>query len=188
MLCYDSFLLTTFIVIGYGATTVHGRIFHYARYLDWLVTTPLLLLDLAGLCQLDTESQIMLVVLDILMVLGGLGGGLVDGAACFWMWAIGCLFFVPIVYDLLFVFPAKAAAVGGAASTVYNKLMGLTVVLWTAYPVVFYFAEYANVLSTTAEILSYGILDVTAKCVFGFILLNARDALEQATSGYQPIA
>lgn len=130
----------------------------------------------------------MLVVLDVLMVLAGLAGGLVDGTACFLMWAIGCLFFLPIVYDLLFTFRSKATAVGEAASAVYTQLMGLTVLLWTAYPVVFFFAEYANVLSTTTEIFAYGVLDVMAKCAFGFILLSSRDALEQATVGYQPIA
>jgi bacteriorhodopsin len=166
---------------------VDGRVFHYARYLDWLVTTPLLLLDLGALAGISTEDAIMLVILDILMVLAGLAGGLTTGSASLFMWILGCFFFVPIVYDLAVTFRVKAKAVGEAASACYEKLFLLTVVLWTAYPVVFYFAEYANVLPTTAEIGTYMVLDVTAKCVFGLILLTNRDSLEQATSGYAPV-
>lgn len=166
---------------------VNGRVFHYARYMDWLVTTPLLLLDLGALAGISTEDAIMLVILDILMVLSGLAGGLTTGAASLWMWVLGCVFFLPIVYDLAVTFRVKAKAVGEAASACYEKLFVLTVLLWTAYPIVFYFAEFANVLPTTTEIGTYMILDVTAKCVFGFILLTSRDSLEQATSGYAPV-
>jgi len=178
-----SLLFTT----GYGAVYVNDRIFHYARYLDWLVTTPLLLLDLGGLCRVGLEESMMLVVLDILMVLAGLAGGLSDGLPCFWMWLLGCVFFLPILYDLLFTFRIKAAEVGSSVSATYSKLMGLTVVLWTLYPVVFVFAEYGHAFSDTVEILCYGILDVTAKCVFGFILLTSHDSIKQAMEGYSPI-
>jgi bacteriorhodopsin len=161
---------------------VVGRIFHYARYLDWLVTTPLLLLDLldlGALAGISSEDAIMLVILDILMVLASLAGGLTTGGASLFLW---------IVYDLAVTFRVKAKVVGEAASACYEKLFLLIVVLWTAYPVVFYFAEYANVLPTTAEIGTYMVLDVTAKCVsLGLILLTNRDSLEQATSGYAPV-
>jgi bacteriorhodopsin len=173
---------------GYGYTLVDGRVFHYARYLDWLVTTPLLLLDLGALAGISNEDALMLVFLDVLMVLSGLAGGLTSGAASLWMWILGCMFFLPIVYDLAITFRAKAKALGDAASACYEKLFVLTLVLWTAYPIVFYFAEYANTLSTTVEIGTYMVLDVTAKCVFGAILLTSRDSLEQATSGYSPIS
>ena len=172
---------------GYGATMVGDRVFHYARYLDWLVTTPLLLLDLAGLAGVSAEDSVMLVILDVLMVLAGLAGGLTGGFAGLCLWILGCIFFVPIIYDLAFTFRAKAAMVGSAASSTYNTLTGLTVTLWIVYPIVFFFAEYSHLMPTTLEVLCYGILDVTAKCVFGFILLSSRESLEQATSGYSSV-
>eukprot|EP00979_Chaetoceros_neogracilis_P002346 scaffold409_cov295-Chaetoceros_neogracile.AAC.16 len=170
-----------FMALGQGSIDVDGRAFYYARYLDWLVTTPLLLLDLGGLCKLGMEDSLMLVALDILMVLAGLAGGINSGPGCLWMYLLGCAFFVPIVYDLLFTFRYKAAEVGTAP--VYTKLMGITVVLWTLYPLVFFFAEYKNTLSETNEILCYAVLDVIAKCVFGLILLNSRESIEKVTDG-----
>jgi bacteriorhodopsin len=186
-LTYRLFLPLVYGMTGYGYTIVDGRVFHYARYLDWLVTTPLLLLDLGALAGISNEDALMLVILDILMILAGLAGGLTTGAASFWLWILGCTFFLPIIYDLAVTFRAKAKELGEAASSCYEKLFILTLVLWTAYPVVFFFAEYANTLPTTYEIGTYMVLDVTAKCVFGFILLTSRDGLEQATTGYAPV-
>jgi bacteriorhodopsin len=172
---------------GHGYTVVDGRVFHYARYLDWLVTTPLLLLDLGALAGISNEDALMLVFLDVLMVLAGFAGGVSNKAtSSLWMWILGCIFFLPIVYDLAVTFRAKAKVVGDSASVCYDKLVVLTVLLWTAYPVVFYLGEHARILSTTAEIGTYMVLDVTAKCVFGFILLTSRDSLEQSITGYSP--
>jgi bacteriorhodopsin len=144
----------------------------------------LLLLDLGALAGISTEDSVMLVFLDVLMVLSGLAGGMSKGAASFWMWILGCVFFLPIVYDLAFTFRTKAKAVGVVASACYEKLVVLTVLLWTAYPVVFYLSEYAGTLSTTAEIGTYMVLDVSAKCIFGFILLTSHKSLELDSLGY----
>jgi bacteriorhodopsin len=169
---------------GHGYTIVDGRVFHYVRYLDWLVTTPLLLLDLGALAGISTEDSVMLVFLDELMVLAGLAGGLSKGPASLWMWILGCIFFLPIVYDLAFTFRVKAKVVGATASACYDKLVVLTVLLWTAYPVVFYLSEYAGIMSTTSEIGTYMVLDVSAKCIFGLILLTSHKSLEQDSLGY----
>jgi bacteriorhodopsin len=166
---------------GHGYKIVDGRVFHYARYIDWLVTTPLLLLDLGALAGLSTEDMLMLVALDVLMVLCGFAGGLSHGNSTIIMWVLGCAFFLPIVFDLAVTFRAKAKMVGAAESACYDKLVVLTVLLWTAYPVVFALGEYKEILSTTTEIGLYMGLDVSAKCVFGFVLLTSRKALEKET-------
>jgi len=44
----------------------------WARYIDWTVTTPLLLLDLAFLAGLDGASILVAIVADLIMVLLGL--------------------------------------------------------------------------------------------------------------------
>jgi bacteriorhodopsin len=166
---------------GHGCKLADGRVFHCARYVDWLVTTPLLLLDLGALAGISTEDSLMLVALDALMVLCGFAGGLSHGNSSLIMWLLGCAFFLPIVFDLAVTFRAKAKVVGAAASACYDKLVVLTVLLWTAYPVVFILGEYAHTISTTTSIGLYMFLDVSAKCVFGFVLLTSRKALEQDT-------
>jgi bacteriorhodopsin len=169
---------------GHGYTIVNGRVFHYARFIDWLVTTPLLLLDLGALAGISTEESLALVFLDVLMVLSGMAGGFSEGKASLWMWVLGCIFFLPIVYDLAFTFRVKAKVAGVAASRCYDKLVVLTILLWTAYPVVFYLGEYDGSISTTAEIGAYMVLDVLAKCVFGTVLLTSRQSLEKESTSY----
>jgi len=178
-----------FMALGEGYIIVKdGQIFQYARYLDWLVTTPLLLMDLAGMAGVGLDDQITLVILDVLMVLAGLAGGVAESdGATLALWFLGCIFFVPIVYDLVFVFPASAERVGPDAAATYGKIMWLTVVLWTLYPVVFFLSEYYTVLGLSGEILAYCILDVIAKCGFGFILLFSREGLEQAMAKREPL-
>ena len=166
-----------------------GQIFQYARYLDWLVTTPLLLLDLAGLAGVSMDDQISLVILDVLMILAGFAGGLAESdSATLALWFLGMIFYIPIVYDLVIVFPASAEKVGASAAATYGKIMWLTVILWTFYPVVYFAAQYKNYIGLTGEILAYCILDVIAKCGFGFILLFSREGLQQAfTPGSEPL-
>lgn len=79
------------------------RAFYYARYCDWTVTTPLLLLDLCLLCGAPWSETFFLIVMDLIMVVAGLAGALFGGKAAHsnarWMgFAFGCLAFLPIVY------------------------------------------------------------------------------------------
>merc|ERR1712224_269019 len=173
------------MALGEGYILVKdGQFFQYVRYIDWLVTTPLLLLDLAGLAGAGFDDQINLVILDVLMILSGFAGGVAESdGATLAMWFLGMIFYIPIVYDLVTVFPNSAAKVGDAAASAYGKTMWLTVMLWTFYPLVYFAAQYKDYLSLSSEILAYCILDVLAKCGFGFILLGSREALEQA---YKP--
>jgi bacteriorhodopsin len=44
----------------------------YARYIDWSITTPLLLLDLAFLAGLNGANIVVVLVTDVIMILTGL--------------------------------------------------------------------------------------------------------------------
>lgn len=170
-----------FMTLGDGYFLVDGRVFQYARYIDWLLTTPLLLMDLASLAGVSIEDQVMLIILDVLMILAGFAGSVSTSSdSNLIMWILGIVFFIPIVIDLIFVFPASAKDVGDAAFSTYKSLMWLTVILWTCYPIVYFLAQYGDYLDLTWEIILYGILDVIAKCGFGFILLYSRDSIEEA--------
>lgn len=59
----------------FGVVLVGTRPFYYARYIDWFLTTPLLLLDLMLLAKVDRTRTLLVIFLDIVMVLTGLFGG-----------------------------------------------------------------------------------------------------------------
>ena len=50
---------------------VHREVY-WARYVDWLLTTPLLLIDLGLLAGLNGASLFSIIIADIIMILGGL--------------------------------------------------------------------------------------------------------------------
>ena len=68
------------MALGYGATIIDlsaiggesEQLIYWARYTDWLFTTPLLLYDLALLAGADRNTIATLVGLDVMMILTGL--------------------------------------------------------------------------------------------------------------------
>ena len=67
------------VATGNGYTTVTlkdgVRDVYYARYLDWLITTPLLLVDVLLIAKLPLASAFFAIFCDVAMVITGLFGG-----------------------------------------------------------------------------------------------------------------
>lgn len=68
-------IATEFTYIGYPAGTL--RQIWYVRYIDWVVTTPALLLELVLASGLPLSDIITLVFFDLVMIITGLVGALV---------------------------------------------------------------------------------------------------------------
>ncbi|KAI9022680.1 hypothetical protein DFJ74DRAFT_670426 [Hyaloraphidium curvatum] len=155
----------------FGVVKVDGRPFYYARYIDWALTTPLLLLDLLVLAGADTTRIVFIIFLDVVMVVTGLFGGLVTDSLKWGYFAMGCIAFVGLLIELLG--PVRAAAARASAETgaLFDQLAYWTLGLWTAYPIVWGLAEGSNFLSLEDEVGLYAVLDVSAKALFGFWLL-----------------
>ena len=66
-------------VIGEGLDNAkHAtRAIFYARYIDWLITTPLLLVDVLLMARLPITAAVWAIFADIAMIVTGLIGGLV---------------------------------------------------------------------------------------------------------------
>merc|ERR1711912_201119 len=79
---------------------------------------------------------------------------------------------------------------GEDARELYNKVATMTIILWTLYPIVWVLAEGARLVSPSLEACLYMIMDVSAKCVFGFVIVRGRGALEAiqtAEAGYRSV-
>jgi bacteriorhodopsin len=158
---------------------------YWARYADWLFTTPLLLLDLALLAGADRNSIAALIGLDVAMIVTGLAGALAtEGAAAriAW-WGISTGFFVVLLYFLVGSLSQKAASKPGDVGALFSQLRNLVIVLWTAYPVVWIIGTESTLelIPLGIETAAFMVLDLAAKVGFGFILLRSRNVLEAAT-------
>ncbi|CEM28689.1 unnamed protein product [Vitrella brassicaformis CCMP3155] len=160
-----------------------GRSFYWARYVDWTLTTPLLLVDLGLLAGVHYNELIYVIIMDILMIVAGLIGGLyADDPYKGWpLFVFGMIVFLPIILSLTTSMKEKALSFASDVGARFNQLSVMTVLLWSAYPVVWVIAEGTKVIPVDLEIVLYAILDVSAKCLFGFILLANRSLIERAT-------
>jgi bacteriorhodopsin len=79
--------------------------------------------------------------------------------------------FFYVVYALVVVGRSNANAIGGAVSRTFMMCGVLTIFLWFLYPVAWGLSEGGNVIHPDSEAIFYGILDVFAKPVFGFLLI-----------------
>ena len=166
---------------GSGATIITesdgARIFYFARYIDWTITTPLLLLGLAwvALGSVGRNPQVVfgLIVADVAMILTGvLSGAWAGGFKWFWF-VVSCIFFIAVL--ALIWGPLQTAAQSGVspeASLFYPLAVALTV-LWFAYPIVFLIGtEGIGAISIGFEVFLYAVLDILAKVGFGIVLVG----------------
>lgn len=130
---------------SYTETETHKRVpdthqeyirsVYWARYVDWSITTPLLLLDLALLAGLSGANILVALVADVIMILGGLFAAFGKNSSQTWGWYIwACLAYLVIVYQLAFNGRTAVANKDSKTKTFYASIAGFTLILWTLYP------------------------------------------------------
>jgi len=184
---------------GFYVRCCDGREFYYARYLDWIITTPLMLHALCYLGGFDDDMWHFLFFQDILMIAAGLIGSTVCTSDKWIFFAFSMLNFLPIIYYLCQrknraidnnIYDAagnkKVELKDGAVLphiwflVSFNNAMRLTVLAWCLYPVVWILAEGTGTISSNGEAIFYTVLDVIAKTGFGFIISTSkRNTLQQ---------
>jgi len=160
-----------------------GKPFNDAyRYMDWLLTVPLLLLEIIFCMNLspeDTSKEAWaLGISSALMIAIGYPGELVvEGNLSFRFicFAFSFAVFLFIVYKLLVgLKSAIAKEEDPTVSGMLNQVCLATVVSWCTYPVVYLF-PFLNIGGAQAVVgiqLGYCVSDVISKCGVGFLIYN----------------
>jgi bacteriorhodopsin len=163
-----------------GIEREQGRIFWFARYVDWSVTTPLLLLGLAitALHGAHRRRTLVAAVLgaDVLMIVTGLFSGLSADPVGRWVWyVISCASFV-VVYLVLFgPLRREARTRDHERSRAYGHHVTVLAVLWLIYPIVVALGpDGSGVWSSTVTTACIAVVDLLAKVGYG--LLSIADA------------
>jgi len=173
----------TFIADSNNHTVL--RQVYWARYADWVVTTPLLLLDLAFLAGLNGASIVIALVADILMVLLGLFAAFSHNESQKWgYYTFSCIAYLTIIYQLAIPGRRAVASKSDSTANLFVAIGGFTLILWTLYPIVWGIGDGARLWSVDSEIIGYAILDVLAKPVFGFWLLVAHGRNAESIEGF----
>lgn len=109
---------------------------YWARYVDWSLTTPLLLMDLAFLAGLSGASILVAVIADLIMILTGLFAALTTDEGAQWgYYAMACIAYLVVIYQLAINGREVAKKQDGKTATFFASIGAFTLVLWTVYPV-----------------------------------------------------
>jgi len=150
------------------------------RYMDWLLTVPLLLIEILLVMKLDeatynAKSKALGVGAALMIVSGYYGELTVSGdLRPRWMcWAVSMVFFVYIVYELLV--GLKAATDSETDPVIKGKIelaQVMTVVSWCTYPIVYLFPMLGIAASNAVVAIQIGycVSDIISKCGVGLMI------------------
>ncbi len=156
----------------------------WGRYLTWALSTPMILLALGLLADVDRGSLFTVIAADIGMCVTGLAAALVTSSYMI-RWAfyiVSCAFFVVVLYALLTEWADAASEAG--TSEIFSTLRVMTIVLWLGYPIIWALGVEGLAIVESVGLTSWGYsaLDVFAKYVFAFLLLRWVAANEQTVA------
>merc|ERR1711893_198072 len=150
------------------------------RYMDWLLTVPLLLIEILLVMKLDEESfnskAWVLGLGSALMIVSGYYGELVvtgDLTPRWACWFLSMAFFLYIVYELLV---GLAAATEQEPDKVVKEAIKsaqlVTVISWCTYPVVYLFPMLGISASKSVVGIQVGycVSDIISKCGVGLLI------------------
>ncbi|KAK5107740.1 hypothetical protein LTR62_000716 [Meristemomyces frigidus] len=155
----------------------------YVRYIDWVITTPLLLMDLLLTAALPWPTVLFVILVDEVMIVTGLVGALVTSSYKWGYFTFGCVALCYVLYVLIFEARNHANVMGKDVGKTFLICGSLTALLWTLYPIAWGLCEGGNVISSDSEAIFYGILDLFAKPVFGALLIWGHKGIDPARLG-----
>jgi len=173
---------------GEFQVALSGQPFNDAyRYVDWLLTVPLLLIELIlvmGLPADETRSlSWTLGISSGLMVAIGYPGEIQDDPQGRWLyWAMAMVPFCYVLFQLLSGLDAATQTQPEAARGLIGQARMLTAVSWLTYPFV-YIIKMVGISGATAmaaEQIGYSVADVVAKAVFGVLIWAIAAAKSEA--------
>lgn len=163
-----------------GEVAATGAPYNQAyRYVDWLLTVPLLLIELIlvmKLSQSETVSKsIKLGGAAALMIILGYPGEVADsgGSRLFW-WILSM---IPFLYILRALVVGLKDSISKQPENVQGLIHGATYLViasWAFYPLVYLFplVGLTGGSAIVAVEVGYTIADITAKAVFGLVIFT----------------
>ncbi|RSK26128.1 hypothetical protein EJF36_04125 [Bacillus sp. HMF5848] len=129
------------IALGQGFVNYNEKIVYFARYLDWVVTTPLLLLALALTAMFyrkekDKAIIATLIGADVFMILTGLIADFSPAPQKYIWYVLGVIALVIILYTIWYPLRKIAAMSGPKLSRHYKRTALYLTAFWILYPMV----------------------------------------------------
>lgn len=165
---------------GWSAGTVNEGY----RYADWLITVPLLVIELLIVLGVTAERRKSLmktlVPATVLMIGLGYPGEVSTSDGTKWLyWVLAMLPFVYILYVLAGELKAAGTRETGAVAASVSNATKVLLGTWMVYPIAFLIPVFFSPSHEGAEAgrqLAYTVADITAKALYGLMILNIAKA------------
>jgi bacteriorhodopsin len=179
---------------GVGAPVLTGVPFNDAyRYMDWLLTVPLLLIEIILVMKLTPEESSSkcwtLGIASALMIISGYKGELIieGNLDTRWQfWAMSMVPFLYIVYTLLIgLADATNAETDANIKSLIQRAQLVTVISWCTYPVVYIFPMMGitGASAVVAIQVGYCASDIISKCGLGLMIYQITKAKSDLEKG-----
>ncbi|MFQ4139854.1 bacteriorhodopsin [Nodosilinea sp. PGN35] len=180
------------MAINQGKVEVAAQIAHYARYADWIVTTPLLLLAL-GLTAMhrmpkDWVMIASLMATQVVVVATGLIADISAIPEIRYLWYLcGVSAFLVVMWGLWGPMRKKTLEQGADLSSFFNKLLIYFTVLWIGYPLVWIVGPSGlGLINQDLDTLLFCVLPFFSKVGFSFLDLHGLRNLNEAKADSAP--
>lgn len=161
-----------------GAYTVGERTVFIPRYVDWILTTPLIVFFLGLLAGIDRRQFGIVIGLNTVVMVAGFVAATLPGVERYLLFGGGSFAFVGLVYYLFGPMTGRARNQPDGVERLYVRLRNLTAVLWSIYPLIWLLGPPGlNLLTVTISIALITYLDLVTKVGFGLIALDASSSL-----------
>ena len=170
-------------VLPLGAAAGTGRVFYYARYIDWTFTTPLLLLSLAGTGMhsgMRRSGMVAgLLIADVMMILTALFFGMSEVFWIKWTWfAVSCAAFLGVYYVIWGPLLAQSALETPTVQSDYRRNAIILSVLWLVYPLILAVStDGLSMISSAAGVALIAIIDLVSKVAYGLLSVTSTTKL-----------
>ena len=159
------------------------------RYVDWLLTVPLQIIEffliLSAIAVVSTTLFWRLLIASVVMLVAGYLGEVEQGGMLWPMFIVGLLAWIYIIYE---IFAGEASKINENSGTVASKkafhaLRLIVTVGWAIYPLGYFLGYNGSADANTLNII-YNLADFVNKIAFGVVIWAAAtssNANESAT-------
>ena len=148
------------------------------RYIDWLLTVPLQVVEfyliLAAVTTVRGGVFFKLLIGSLVMLIAGYLGeaGLAPVLPAF---VIGCAAWLYIIYEIFACETSKINAASGnvASQTAFSAMKWILTVGWVIYPVGYYLGYLGSGVDANSLNLVYNLADFVNKILFGLVIFVA---------------
>ncbi|MBD2440929.1 bacteriorhodopsin [Nostoc sp. FACHB-110] len=174
------------MALDQGKVEASGQIAHYARYIDWIVTTPLLLLSLSWTAMQFTKKDWTLIGFlmstQVVVITSGLIADLSEQDWIRYLWDIcGVVAFLIVLWGIWNPLRAKSKTQTAELSNLYNKLVTYFTVLWICYPIVWIIGPSGfGWINQTIETFLFCLIPFFSKVGFSFLDLHGLRNLQDS--------